>query len=168
MNKEKVLLGYACVDSGQLIITDPCYLKDFKTHLSDEDLGYDIYRHVKTGKLWSYVVANRRDGLLINEFPCYSTVIEEYGKTPNELIESGEFILTDIDPTPHISEGEYSYRGTCKLTSNKNQGGQLKFNAKHAGAGVAFKSGYGDGEYPVYAEYNEEGVITRVIIEFTE
>ena len=32
MKTEKVLLGYVAVDSGMLIVTDPCYLKMFNNN----------------------------------------------------------------------------------------------------------------------------------------
>jgi hypothetical protein len=31
---------------------------------------------------------------------------------------------------------------------------------------VVFSTGYGDGYYPVYAEFNEDGRIAKVVIEF--
>jgi hypothetical protein len=42
----------------------------------------------------------------------------------------------------------------------------LSFKAGHLGLGVLSSTGYGDGYYPVYAEYDEDGVIERLVIDF--
>lgn len=100
MNKKQI--GVAAVDSGQLMIADPCYLKDWTN--------------------------------------------------------------TDFDPD-NAKDGEFSYNGACKATLSKQAAGQLNFKMGHAGAGVVFASGYGDGCYPVFATYNDEGRIIKVEIE---
>jgi len=58
--------------------------------------------------------------------------------------------------------GEYGYLGSCHATLTNGYGvlGQ--------GEAVAVTTGYGDGHYPVYAEFNEDGRISRVVIEFIE
>jgi hypothetical protein len=99
------LLGYCAVDSGQILLTDPCYVHDFI------------------------------DG-------------EEY------------------NPTPEGEDYPYSYNGACGATLHKGQGGQLHFKLGHAGAGVCVASGWGDGMYPVVAEYNSEGRVQSVTITF--
>jgi len=102
--KEKImLLGQVGVDSGQIVISDPCYIdSEWK-----KDVEYD------------------------------------QGK-----------------------KGEYSYGGACKTCDSKNLGGQLNYKRGHAGAGVALRTGYGDGMYPVYGVYNDEGRITKVLVDF--
>jgi hypothetical protein len=45
---------------------------------------------------------------------------------------------------------------------------QFHYDLGHAGLGVVVSTGYGDGVYPVYAEFNEEGRIARVWVEFLE
>ena len=98
MHKE--LLGFVGVDSGQLMVCDPCYLKYFKD-----------------------------DG-------C------------------------DVGP----AENEFSYAATCEVTTSKEQGGRV-------GLGVAFSSGFGDAQYPVWAVYDEidgSEVIVGIEIPFTD
>jgi hypothetical protein len=95
-------LGIVGVDSGQIIITDPCYI----------------------GSEW-------KD----NEY------------------DQGE-------------PGDYSYGGACQTADGEKLGGQLNFNIGHAGAGVVVRSGYGDGTYPVYALYNDEGRVSKLIVDF--
>jgi hypothetical protein len=96
-----VLVGHVGVDSGQLMICDPCYIK-----------------------------------------------AEEWQDQP-------------FAPAKPI-DGSYpfTYNGACGATLSDAGFGSLgKFDT-----GVAFASGYGDGTYPVYATYNEDGRIARIEI----
>jgi hypothetical protein len=43
---------------------------------------------------------------------------------------------------------------------------QFHYDLGHAGLGVVVSTGYGDGVYPVYAEFGDEGRIARVWVEF--
>lgn len=95
-----VRIGKVGVDSGQLMVCDPCYI----------------------GSEWKKT---------------------EYGET---------------DDT-----SEFSYAGICAGTL-KQGFTQSNFKMGHAGAGVAFSSGYGDGCYPVYARCNSDGRIVEVKI----
>ena len=62
----------------------------------------------------------------------------------------------------HVNKvGEYGYLGACNATLGKGFG-QLGNQA------VAFSTGYGDGYYPVYANINEDGRVTKVVIIFDD
>jgi len=72
-------------------------------------------------------------------------------------------------------KGEFSYAGCCIATTSKQQGGQLNFKIGHTGAGVAFATGFGDGNYPVFAKLKDYGTkeqpdvrVKEVIIKFIE
>jgi len=91
--KTKKLIGYCGVDSGSIMITDPCYLGAWKD----------------------------------NE--------------PFQEKEKGE-------------DGNYSYRGACEKTCGNDQAGQL-LNEIGAKMAVVSTTGFGDGVYPVYAEYDQ-------------
>jgi len=56
-------------------------------------------------------------------------------------------------------QGEYGYLGACEATLSNNAG------VLGNGMGVVFTTGYGDGVYPVFAEFNDEGRIAKVTIE---
>jgi hypothetical protein len=56
--------------------------------------------------------------------------------------------------------GSYGYLGSAQATLTKGYGELGISNA------VVFSTGYGDGIYPVYAEINDEGRVTRVVIDF--
>jgi len=106
-SKERKLVGQVGVDSGQIMLTDPCYVSGF---ISDETNADDLN--------------------------------EASQKQPQAAY-------------------PYSYDGACHATCNVDGAGQLE-NV----AGVCVSSGHGDGVYPVYVEYGEEGRVARVTIEF--
>ena len=56
--------------------------------------------------------------------------------------------------------GQYSYHGASATTLTKNYG-QLE-----TATAVVFSTGLGDGLYPVYVHTDEEGTITKVVIDF--
>jgi hypothetical protein len=58
-------------------------------------------------------------------------------------------------------EGQYSYHGASAVTLS-NQFGSLGFNA------VVFSTGYGDGLYPVYVKLNDDGRVSKVVIDFED
>lgn len=43
---------------------------------------------------------------------------------------------------------------------------QMNYDMGHAGLGVVVSTGYGDGVYPVYAEFNDEGRVAKVWVDF--
>lgn len=67
---------------------------------------------------------------------------------------------TPFDHAAHA--GEYGYLGACGTTLKDNFG-QLG-NA----SAVVFSTGYGDGLYPVYVQLNDDGRVSKVIIDFEE
>jgi len=96
----KKLIGHCGVDSGQLLIVDPCYLNQWK----------DGEFHPKTKKI------------------------------------------------------KNSYDEACKITCNtKESAGEMIISGAF-GTGIVFASGYGDGEYPVYATYNKDKRIIKIEI----
>lgn len=167
-----VKIGVVGVDSGQLIMCDPCYIESqWKTPPeSGNDHAHDIYRHEDDGKLWQFTYGAKPSNENVNKFPgSYADIIPEYGKSPNQLIDEGKFKKTGIDPTPHIPRHEFSYRGCCKETI-ASMHGQLNYTLGHPGAGVVFNTGAGDGTYDVYAEIKDVPGwgkrVTKVWIDF--
>lgn len=89
-------LGVVGVDSGQLLITDPCYLASWKNDEYNEDQD----------------------------------------------------------------KPEYSYSGACHVTLSENRGGELGeeiFTGRRNQLGIAFRTQYGDGAYPVYLHKGTNG-----------
>jgi hypothetical protein len=147
---KKVLIGHVGVDSGQLLMCDPCYID---SEWSKEDFtDIRVYEHKDTKEKLQYKV----------DFPHYEAEISKYGKNMNELLKTGEWL--DVPATD--SEFPFSYNACCKATLSNNGHGQLNYKLGHSGVGVAFSTAYGDGVYPVYAVYSAAGVLKSVTVEF--
>lgn len=140
-------MGIVGVDSGQLMITDPCYIDSEWIKEEFEDIR--LYKDKDTSVVYQY----RKD------FARFDDIIVGYDKTVNELIK--ENILEKVEV---LSEFTYSYKGASAATLSKNGFGELNYKLGHKGAGIVFGTLLGDGEYKVYAEkYN--GEIFRVYID---
>jgi hypothetical protein len=143
----RTLLGHVNVDSGQLMVTDPCYLTNFKNNAFKPTRKY----------------VSKADPLEIIEWPqdfynYEEDIIKPYDKNMNTLIKEGLFVKLEDE---ELADTSYSYNGSCSVTCySLNQGGELG-----NGRGVSFCSGYGDGSYPVYAHY-EDNRIKKIEIEF--
>ena len=78
--------------------------------------------------------------------PCYLDTFEQWA---------------DGAPFNHQEKaGEYGYLGACGVTL-KDGFGQLGESQA-----VVFSTGYGDGLYPVYVQLNEDGRVSKVVIDF--
>jgi hypothetical protein len=147
---KKVCIGHVGVDSGQLLMCDPCYID---SEWSKEDFtDIRVYEHKDTKEKLQYKV----------DFPHYEAEISKYGKNMNELLKTGEWL--DVPATD--SEFPFSYNACCKATLSDNGHGQLNYKLGHPGVGVAFSTAFGDGVYPVYAIYSAAGVLKSVTVEF--
>ena len=104
ISQEVELVGHVSVDSGQVMIVDPCYVLD-----------------------------------------------GEYDEAPEN------------DPSDHI---QCTYGHPCAVTLSDAKVGE--FFAKGYGTAVASSSGYGDGNYPVYAKKNGSGRVVELTIYFDE
>lgn len=87
--------------------------------------------------------------------PCY---LDKYGKKSSNGF---EFVDAEVDAQQASGEYDYSYSGACAATLSDNGAGQLG-----TGSAVSVSSGYGDGVYPVFGTYNEDGRIIKVEVLF--
>lgn len=142
-------LGTVHVDSGQLLLIDPCYIDDTWVEEPFEDIRQ--FRHKESGRMLEYRV----------DFAKFNAPIQaEGGKTMNDLLATGEWELIE-QPMP---DG-LSYNSVSRTTQNRNGGGTVAMLA------AAFSTGYGDGVYQVYVRRGkgeDEGRIMQVLIDFTE
>jgi hypothetical protein len=153
-----VLLGEAGVDSGQLLVTDPCYIPSFK---SNEAPNKNPLQDKITGIKWQFKYPNHPVDKGCVEMPgSYESTLPGTSMTFNEAVKAGR--LVEI-PDPEPSH-EYSYKGCCELTCGDDMGGGLKYELGHMGQGVVFSSGYGDGCYAVWGRKNKDGRIVEVRI----
>lgn len=136
-------LADVCVDSGQLLIVDPCYIDSRWEEKEFQDIRR--FRHKTTGDVLAY----RTD------FPHFEAVIPKYGQTMNQLNQTGGW-----EPVPVPIPPGLNYDACCRTTLGKDGGGNIDNIA------AAICSGYGDGVFPVFVERNADGVIVKVIIDF--
>jgi len=140
------LIGHCYVDSGQLMICDPCYVD---SHWENKDYAVERKLKDKDGNIVQYQ----------KDFGNYMEKLEQYGnKTINQLIE--EKIL---EPIPHEQTDEFNYDGICRKTLTDESCGCVQ-----NGIATVFSSGYGDGDYNVYAQKDDDGRIVKVMIEMDE
>ena len=142
---EEKLIGVVGVDSGQLMICDPCYI--------DSEWQEKEYKDIRRYKDAAGVVYEYR-----KDFAHYEDVLPT-GKTPNQHLADGEWASVPVTEREDI-KGEFSYPGVCETTLQEPNAGQLYFRMGHEGAGVAFQSGHGDCVYNVYATYVEGRVVS--------
>jgi len=142
--KEWNLIGHCPVDSGQLMITDPCYLDKW------EDKNFQDIR-----------VYQSEDGNTLQypkDFSNYEQVIDGYDTTMNDLV-SREIFKKVKNPR----DDSFSYNAARQITIEDNYG---EFGN---GLAVASSTGWGDGRYPVYAKVDEEtGRVKELKIIFME
>tara|TARA_R100000081_G_C4673659_1_gene93875 strand:- start:76 stop:558 length:483 start_codon:yes stop_codon:yes gene_type:complete len=132
----KVLIGKVGVDSGQLMVTDPCYLNRFENNDYKPTRKYVCVTDKKKVIEWPRDFYNYEDD-----------IIDGYNKNMNTLIKDKLFIQVKDE----IIDSSYSFVGACHQSSKtENQGGELG-----NGLGLSFSTGFGDGHYPVYAYYED-------------
>jgi hypothetical protein len=138
-NFEVTLLGVVAVDSGQLMITDPCYI--------DAEWQYEPFEDDRT-----------------QGFTATKMSDQDLQPQNDDLVPtSGEIVGQRVALAQVVSGAfPYTYNGACQATLSTGHG-ELVFQKGHAGAGVAFGTAFGDGLYPVYGE-KHHGRITRVYI----
>ena len=132
-----VRLGEVGVDSGQLVVCDPCYI-DSEWEQKDVEFASLLYDN----KLKKYITSpNKMLDKGINWESKYKK-----GLTYNQALQSGRLTEERAKETH-----EFNYDGCCRATCQDDiQGGQLNYEKGHAGVGVAFASGLGDGCYEVW------------------
>lgn len=144
-----VKIGEVSVDSGQLLLVDPCYIGALWKNTEFKDIR--IHKNTKTGDTIEYK----------KDFEHYEQVIERYGKTANQLLADRE---TWEDVPVEFPRDELSYNTITHTTLSKNFGTEM--SGQVANLAVATPTGLGDGRYDVNAVLNEDGRVTRIFIDF--
>jgi hypothetical protein len=143
----KKTIGYVGVDSGQILICDPCYID---SNWQKEE--FNILRRYK-----------HNDGSVLQyerDFPNFGIVIPKYGKTMNQIIDDNE--ATEI-PDDVPAQYDFSYNACCKKTCTPVGMGELGY---HDELGVAVGNFGGDGSYPVIADIDDNGLVKSITIKF--
>lgn len=153
------LIGKCGVDSGQLIITDPCYLKDWKNN--DFSIGEEykleavenIEFTAKNGV--EMKISKGKKFKVVSTKGIWFDIVE--------YINNKKLKVLDRKRT-NMNQEEYSYNGACSATLSEKKAGFVGYE----GQAVAMSTGYGDGSYSVYATYNKERRIKKVEIIFID
>lgn len=148
----KKVIGHVGVDSGQLLLCDPCYIESEWKKEDFDDLRK--YQHKHTKRVLQY----------LKDFVNYQEPMEEFGdKNMNQLLATGEWEELPYGPPKH----QFSYNACAKATLSEDGHGQLNYNLGHPGVGVAFRTAFGDGMYPVVATYDEDDILLKVEVLFS-
>lgn len=146
----KKFVGIIGVDSGQIVICDPCYIdSQWKEEKFENNSRYKV---IADGTILEYP----------KDFSNYGVVIEQYGKDMNQMIKEK---LVEEFPAPPAKHN-FSYNACCKATLSPDGFGQLNYEIGHPGIAVASCTCYGDGMYPVYANVDNHGRVKSIIIDF--
>lgn len=95
-------IGFVAVDSGQLMITDPCYIDSEWGREEFEDVR--LFRDVETGSILQF----GRDFGRFDEAP------EGYSASVSDLVTAGRFERLELDTSRRRT---FSYAGACYATS---------------------------------------------------
>lgn len=143
----KVLIGQIGVDSGQVMIGDPCYINSM-WNPEEEFQDIRIYRHKDDpNKTLQFGVDFRNYGEMING---------HNGQNMNQLLSDGLYIKV-----PNEDNDNFSYNGACTTTIKHN------FGVLSKGLSIVSNSGYGDGSYDVFA-YVENDCVHKLEIVFID
>ncbi|TRZ50068.1 MAG: hypothetical protein D4S01_07355 [Dehalococcoidia bacterium] len=154
-------VGSIPVDSGTLILVDPCHLENWRKTPSDELVRTPVYRDKDTGKTYAYGGFGIKAHEVDNVFSRYNVQLSDYcGQTPNELRDSGQWVLSHEAGVDH--SGEFSFAGVCQTLVKDIRATEL------ANLAVAVSPGYGDGMYPVFAEYTADGYLEGIYVRFID
>mgnify|MGYP001612550115 FL=1 len=163
----KRFLGVVAVDSGQLLITDPCYIDSHWENKPFEDIR--IYKLKQTNQFYIYAPSKTTNTLQKFKHIKKSELFANYeqkmknGETINQMREANK--LEKIPSTEKEALiGDYSYAGCCETNQKDQNDRQLLFKTNVEGAGVTFSSGYGDGCYAVWGFFNKENRCLKVEI----
>jgi len=151
--ERKVSLGVVGVDSGQLLIIDPCYIN---SEWNKEGSPVAIEFWGKDQDELSQILMNQ--DYKVNDEDTYK-LIECNEDNAKEIYTYIQKIIKENDLFVRtLIKTDNSYDTVCKITSNSDkQGGQLNYRRGQEGLGVAFHSGFGDGIYEVLATIKDCG-----------
>ncbi len=146
MVTKKRQIGTVVSDTGKLIICDPDYLSDW---IDNKVESKREYKDTKTDNIYVYG----------KNFNKYDEILFD-GKTVNELIQEKRLLRI-----PYKETGEFSNKAITQSIINKGFS-QCNFQDGRKGLALAVATLIGDGEFPVFAEFQEEQVC-KIWIDFT-
>jgi hypothetical protein len=158
---KRKLIGTVAVDSGQLLIIDPCYISS-EWKEGEEVKAIDFWGE---GEEDVVHVLKQRGYHIERVSGVYRVNDIDFDKVSNEIYELSAQIKKKVMVNPYTGS---TYDKICDLTIGEEEAGQLNFESGEEGLGVAVGTG-ADGYYNVYAIYQEiEGlgeILTKIEIE---
>jgi len=146
MVAEKVQIGSIVSDTGKLIICDPAYLSKW---IDNKVENKREYKDLITGNIYVYGT----------DFKTYDDILLE-DKSVNDLISDER-----LQRIPLEESGEFSNKSVSHGILDKGIS-QCKFEDGRKGLAFAFATLLGDGEFPIFAEFQEDR-ISKIWIDFT-
>lgn len=144
---ELIDLGEVFVDSGSLMITDPCYIDTEWKNI--EYVREDSYIDTQSGDVFKFG----------RDFNRFDEILSPYNKDINQLIKDGSLSL--IKENRQLS---YSYAGAAYATLTNAGFDTLPFDNGNLGAALCIKTVFGDGAYRIMGE-QYKGKIIRIYID---
>ncbi|MRX74339.1 DUF4241 domain-containing protein [Bacillus lacus] len=169
------LLGTFQVNSGELVVTDPCYPPE---ELDEEGEELSLLLTPACKGEWIATAFLEEDGTVARLIAVHSgfQVRDEWMEMEIEIpVDSAQAGIFDADSYGRDEEISYEienvqklelneeglkyYAACCDITSTDDQGGVLE-------SGAVTVSGLGDGLYPVFVQFDEEGKVAAAAIDF--
>lgn len=158
---KRKLIGTVAVDSGQLLIIDPCYISS-EWKEGEEVKAIDFWGEGEEDVFQTLKQKGYHIERINGAYRIHNT---DFDKVSNEIYELSAKINKTVVVNPYTGS---TYDKICDLTMSEDEGGQLNFEYGGEGLGVAVGTG-ADGYYNVYAIYQEiEGlgeILTKIEIE---
>jgi len=85
-------------------------------------------------------------------------------------VDTSQVVIMDPEYLRGYDSGYFDdfFGKCCDITSSSKRGDAIPYDLGGEGKAVVAETGYGDGTYPVYAEYDEDGRIRRIIIDIVK
>ena len=166
-------VGNFKIESGKVIVTDPCYEIDEQNILENVKNGnWNIFLNVVNANSWG----KRVKEIIVQHDSCNTAKNWENAKI-NVGVDSGQAGIYDVHfyrddsvvdnmtdkdrmyTEEKICENEPWYSWNCDRTLSKEFGGSIPF-------GAVSSSGFGDGCYDCFYQQNEKGEIDAIKIVF--
>ena len=154
MKSRRVLLGTVGVDSGQLMVMDPCYVDGewvrsdtapaIRVNLWGVDAAIAVKWLHKTCPAAQIVTTGRTFYHVTFAYPGFDDYAVLQETIAKEAKAAGWRVVAAV-----VRQGTYDQ--ICAVTDSADHGGGIPYKLGHDGLAVAFSSGLGDGVYNVYA-----------------
>lgn len=143
----KERLGVVGVDSGKLMVMDPCYM-GIAAEMTDNALH--CYFWGRNREEVAEFLAN--SGFKVEDGCESASVVHNISPADKIRIDEIIHVHPEWFVITNFTEDDFSNR-SFNATCSKNHGGCIPFPLGHDGLAVCFDSGIGDGIYEVWAHY---------------